>query len=230
MLNFGYLFDVRLPNQNGNGEREFRLKHFLIERHPLHCHYLLFKNWPHNQSIGSSQPSITMHFFPPIGKYSLCINKAWKMPCIYGFVFSNDIFLCIQYRFILVIYFVECVCKIKHILSVIHYTIHYIICGAMCFQFTHSLCDDWENIYTLSDYHHQIGSMNCYPLFKFWSWNNGVRCMSFYILMALLNHVSHELQMQNMRLYSFAKSTWYIVICVFDFAVVRTLLTKYHPI
>ena len=33
-------------------------------------------------------------------------------------------------------------------LSVIHYT----ICGAVCFQFTHFLCDDWENIYTLSYY------------------------------------------------------------------------------
>ena len=74
--------------------------------------------------------------------------------------------------------FVECVSKIKHILSVIHYT----ICGAVCFQFTHFSCDDWENIYTLSYYHHQIGSMNYYPLFRVRSWNNGVRCMSFYIL------------------------------------------------
>ena len=83
------------------------------------------------------------------------------------------------------IYVVECVSKIKHILSVIHYTIcyHYTICGAVCFQFTHSSCDDWENIYTLSYYHHhQIGSMNYYPLFRVRSWNNGVRCMSFYIL------------------------------------------------
>ena len=31
-------------------------------------------------------------------------------------------------------------------------------------------------------YHHQIGSMNYYPLFRVRSWNNGVRCMSFYIL------------------------------------------------
>ena len=77
------------------------------------------------------------------------------------------------------IYFVECVSKIKHILSVIHYT----ICGAVCFQFTNSSCDDWENKYTLSHYHHnQIGSMNYYPLFRVRSWNNGVRCMSFYIL------------------------------------------------
>ena len=40
-----------------------------------------------------------------------------------------------------------CVSKIKHTLSVIHYTIHYTICGAVCFQFIHSSCDDWENIY-----------------------------------------------------------------------------------
>ena len=49
--------------------------------------------------------------------------------------------------------------KIKHILSVIHNT----ICGAVCFQFTHFSCD-WENIFTLSYYHHQIGSMNYYCL------------------------------------------------------------------
>ena len=88
----------------------------------------------------------------------------------------------VQGRHIL-IYFVECVSKIKHILSVIHYT----ICGAVWFQVTHFPCDDWENIYTLSYYHHQIGSMNYYPLFRVRSWNNddGVRCMSFYILLNL---------------------------------------------
>ena len=43
-------------------------------------------------------------------------------------------------------------------------------------------CDDWENIYTLSYYHHQIGSMNYYPLFRVRSWNNGMRCMFLYIL------------------------------------------------
>ena len=76
------------------------------------------------------------------------------------------------------IYFVECVSKNKNILSVIHYT----ICGAVWFQFTPFSCDDWENIYTLSYYHHQIGSMNYFSLFRVRSWNNGVRCMSFYIL------------------------------------------------
>ena len=41
------------------------------------------------------------------------------------------------------IYFVEYVSEIKHILSVIHYTIY----GAVWFQLTHLACDDWENIY-----------------------------------------------------------------------------------
>ena len=91
------------------------------------------------------------------------------------------------YKMPVKIYFVECVSKIKHILSVIHYT----ICGAVCFQFTHFLCDDWENIYTLFYYHHQTGSMNYYPLFRVRSWNNGVRCMSFYILMGIPILVRH---------------------------------------
>ena len=34
----------------------------------------------------------------------------------------------------------------------------------------------------LSYYHHQIGSMNYHPLFRVRSWNNGMRCMSLYIL------------------------------------------------
>ena len=71
------------------------------------------------------------------------------------------------------IYFVKCVSKIKHIISVIHYT----ICGAVCFQFTHFSCDDWDNIYTLSYYHHLS--------FRVRSWHSGVRCMSFYILIPL---------------------------------------------
>ena len=85
--------------------------------------------------------------------------------------------------------FVECVSKITHILSVIRCTIHYTICGAVCFQFTHSSCDDWDNIYTLSYYHHQIGRMNYYPLFRVRSWNNGVRCMSCYIVMNRDSHL-----------------------------------------
>ena len=75
-------------------------------------------------------------------------------------------------------YILSSVSKINHILSVIHYT----ICRAVCFQFTHFCCDDWENKYTLSYFHHQIWRMNYYPLFRVRSWNNGVRCMFFYIL------------------------------------------------
>ena len=39
-----------------------------------------------------------------------------------------------------------------------------------------------ERIYTLSYYHHQIGSMNYHPLFRVRSSNNGMGCMSLYIL------------------------------------------------
>ena len=76
--------------------------------------------------------------------------------------------------------------KIRHILLVIHYTIR----GAVCFQFTHFPCDDWENIYTLSN---QIGSMNYYPLFRVRSWNNGVRFMSFCIHMFTETNRNFEL-------------------------------------
>ena len=39
-----------------------------------------------------------------------------------------------------------------------------------------------EMIYTFSYYHHQIGSMNYYPLFRARSWNNGMHCMSIFLL------------------------------------------------
>ena len=50
-------------------------------------------------------------------------------------------------------------------------------------QLTHFSCDDCENACTWSYHHHQIGCMNHLPLFKFRWWNNGMCCMSFYILM-----------------------------------------------
>ena len=64
-----------------------------------------------------------------------------------------------------------CVCEIEHIFSVNHYTIY----GAVCFQFTHLPCDDWDNIYFVL-----ISSSN--RKFRIRSWNSGVRCMSLYIL------------------------------------------------
>ena len=40
-----------------------------------------------------------------------------------------------------------------------------------------------ERIYTLSYHHYKIGCMNCYPLFRVRLWNNGMCCMSLYILL-----------------------------------------------
>ena len=71
--------------------------------------------------------------------------------------------------------FVECVSKIKHIFSVIHYKIY----GLCVFNLPISFVMI-ERKYTLSHHHHQIESMNYYPLFRVRSWNNGIRCMSLY--------------------------------------------------
>ena len=43
---------------------------------------------------------------------------------------------------------------------------------------------------TLSYHHHPTGSMNREPLFRVRSWNNGMRCMSYYVLISW--HVTHH--------------------------------------
>ena len=54
---------------------------------------------------------------------------------------------------------------------------------AECIQLTQLTYDDCENMCTLSFYHHQIRSITHLPLLRVMSWNNGMCCMSFYILM-----------------------------------------------
>ena len=77
------------------------------------------------------------------------------------------------------IYFVECVrLSIFSQLSIVHYM------GLCVFSLPIPLMMT-EKVYTLSYYHHQIGSMKCYPLFRVRSWNNGMRCMSLYILILI---------------------------------------------
>ena len=149
--------------------------------------YVCCITFPHSLHIRSGKTG---------NSFSLLLCSLWSVQ-IFGYVLAcrSHSFVCTVHHLIIIIvqtylkalnlwntcqiYLFECVSKMKHILSVIHYT----ICGAVCFQLTHFPCDDWENIYTLSYYHHQIGSMNYYPLFRVRSWNNGVRCMSFYILL-----------------------------------------------
>ena len=50
-----------------------------------------------------------------------------------------------------------------------------------------------ERIYTLCCYHHPIGSMTYYPLFRARPWNNGVHCMSLYIVLTWLVKFKHYL-------------------------------------
>ena len=75
---------------------------------------------------------------------------------------------------------VACVSKIKSILSIISYTIYV----ALRIQLTRLSFDNCDNMCTLS-YHHEIESMTHLPLFRVSSWNNGMRCMSFDVLLKL---------------------------------------------
>ena len=73
----------------------------------------------------------------------------------------------------------ECVSKIKSILSNIFHEIY----GAVRIQLTHFSYDDCEIRVLYLDYHHRIWSITHLPLFRDRSWNNGIHCMSFYIFM-----------------------------------------------
>ena len=53
-------------------------------------------------------------------------------------------------------------------------------------------CMMTEKVYTLSYYHHRIGGMNYYPLLRVRSWNNGMRCLSLYILIVISKSLSRK--------------------------------------
>ena len=128
--------------------------------------------------------------------FSLLLCSLWRVQIVgYVLVRRSCAFVCTLHHLIIIIvqtylttlnlkiacqiYFVECVSKIKHIFSVIHYVVY----GLCVFSLPIFLLLI-EKIYNLS-YRHQIGSMNYYPSFWIRSWNNGMRCMSLYILMHL---------------------------------------------
>ena len=77
------------------------------------------------------------------------------------------------------IFCLEYVAKIRSDLSIIFHAKY----GAVCIQLTHFSYYECENTCTRSYYHHQIRSMTHLQLFRVRSWNNGMCCMSFYILL-----------------------------------------------
>ena len=79
------------------------------------------------------------------------------------------------------VHFVETRLKIWSIFSIIFIVIYW----SVCIQLTHFSFDHCENRCTLSYYHYQIGSIAHSLLFRVRSWNNGMRCMSFYVHMNL---------------------------------------------
>ena len=144
----------------------------------------IYSSCCYHHQIGSVPLSHCYHISPWLCARDVCYIILWHLLHIRSGKRGNLFSLLLSEN----IWIIQClsdifcrVCKIKHILSVIHYT----ICGAVFFQFTYFPCDDWENTYTWSYYHHQIESMNYYPLFRVRSWNNGVRCMSFFFLIGI---------------------------------------------
>ena len=85
----------------------------------------------------------------------------------------------------------------KSVPSIIFHAIY----GPVCIQLTYSPYDDCDNTCTLSYYHHQIWSMSHLPLFMVRSWNNGMRCMSFYILFGTVRSLlCHNAKFKGTRL------------------------------
>ena len=85
------------------------------------------------------------------------------------------------------------------------------------------------HIYTLSYYHHQIGSMNYYPLFRVRSWNNGVRCMSFYILMIMNTAREHCNAVINPKYradFEITIYTPYLVLLHYDDVIMGTIASQ----
>ena len=70
------------------------------------------------------------------------------------------------------------VCVSKSILSIILQAIY----GVVCIELTHHSYNDCKKARKLSYYHHQIGCITYLPLLRIKSWDNGMRCMLFYIL------------------------------------------------
>ena len=106
------------------------------------CHY-------HHQS-----GSINKDFFNTIVQFMLSSNSRIRFGLQIAFVFlyktpshyHHCANLSEEIELIKYLSDIFCrVCKIEHILSVIHYAIY----GAVCYQFVHPPCDDWDNIYYL---------------------------------------------------------------------------------
>ena len=112
-------------------------------------------------------------------EFVFIIIGQFMMSAIFGYVLA-----CRSYSFVCTVHHYHHCANLSEGIELKKNSLRYPLYNmwAVCFKFTHFSCDDWENIYTFSYYHHQIESMNYYPLFRIRSWNNGVRCMSFFIL------------------------------------------------
>ena len=133
--------------------------------------------------------------------FSLVLCSLWWVPIV-GYVLAcrSYLFVCTLHHLIIIIVqtltedieLVKClldiicrVCELDYVNSPSYPLYNMLGCVFSVYPFPLWWLREWMYIHTLSYYHHQIGSMNYYPLFRIGSWNNGTRCMSFYILMGI---------------------------------------------
>ena len=130
--------------------------------------------------------------------FMMCANnRIYYGPMVVFVLFLFFVFCILHYLIIIIIptylnvlnfsnacqiHYVECVPKRLSILSIIFHAIYW----AVRIQLTHFCYGDCENVCSLSYYHHQIRSMTHLPLFRVRSWNNGMHCISFSILISYL--------------------------------------------
>ena len=128
----------------------------------------------------------TVVWSAPIIEY---IMARWSYPFhLHYFIIANlrTYLKVLNFSNACVVHSVECMSKIKTLLSIIIDAIY----GALCFLLAHFSWDDCENTCTLSYCHHQIGSMNHLSLHRIRPWNNRTRSMSLYVLIIYISWVN----------------------------------------
>ena len=154
--------------------------HQIKSIHISHCYHIFFRVCVSEMFVTSY--SVTYCVYIP-GKPGICFHYYFA---VYDESKRLDTFW-LEYRIRLLVHYtisLSSLCKLIWRYWTHNMPVRYIL-SSVWVRFTHFPCDDWENIYALSYYLHQLGSVNYYPSFRVKSWNNGVRCMSFCILVNL---------------------------------------------
>ena len=127
------------------------------------------------------------------------VSKHRTEPWLFFFHWANSTDLKVpKYSNVFQVHSVECVFKIKPILSIMFYAMY----GAVYIPITHYPSEDWDNKCTLSDHHHKVWII----FLCLESWNNGMSCMSFYVLLKNTSEAGHS-QAKHLSLPNYLKQS-----------------------